>query len=65
MSWQPIDTAPRDGSILGFSPEHGPLVYVARLYAQTGVIWEAQFDDDSWAGQPTHWQPLPPPPEGV
>ena len=63
--WQPIDTAPKDGSrILAWEPGHAPYI--------------ADFDDygwlttEDWAGdgtgyyipvcEPTHWMPLPAPP---
>lgn len=68
MDWQPIETAPRDGTYLC-------------LYAPTRKepfqcgcwIWETDDNDDPsdgtwWLGdgreddQPTHWMPLPPPP---
>ena len=71
MEWQPIDTAPRDGtSVLLFLPTG----------AQTVGCWDPDFDDldepgwtdytvESWAYEevvrlyPTHWMPLPTPPE--
>lgn len=60
-AWQPIETAPRDGTtILLFAP--------AWENAVTG--WT--FGDDEWQDcpfnpnrldyRPTHWQPLPSPP---
>jgi hypothetical protein len=55
--WQPIDTAPRDGSkVLGC---HGDSKYVVVVY------WRgAGFTDGAWPLIPlTHWQPLPDPPK--
>lgn len=65
--WQPIETAPKDGSC----------VLVARSYGLASAIAVAHFDgeewrdygDIGWAGmygdnnQPTHWMPLPSPPD--
>ena len=56
--WQPIETAPKDGTkIIVF--ESGQIMQVA---------WGGVFGD-TWQGfsffveYPTHWQPLPTPPE--
>jgi len=73
MEWQPIETAPKDGtSFLGWDGK-----YV------TEMIWASHEDDDGhvgWCcagfsyggvlydlhytplGEPTHWKPLPEPP---
>lgn len=65
-TWQPIETAPEDEPCL--------------IATKCGTVGEASMllNDDRepvwfWAGdiavhsnhQPTHWQPLPPPPEGA
>jgi hypothetical protein len=63
MPWQPIETAPRDKSI---------------LLSEEGIVGEGYYDGESgywfWANThplnfepcqevfPTHWQPLPDPP---
>ena len=58
MTWQPIETAPRDGTE----------VLISGLYPNGKAYVEISF----WLGQhwlsrrldpPTHWQNLPPPPE--
>ena len=67
--WQPIETAPRDGTaICMYIPERSDQF-------QCGFwIWETDENDDPkigvwWSGdgrndaQPTHWMPLPLPPE--
>lgn len=61
MKWQPIETAPRDGTI--FIAWFGE-------YAESGYFWEGgsfvwQHDGDSPMTGPTHWMPMPPPPEDV
>ncbi len=74
MEWQPIETAPRDGSkvILGH-PEHKAVIGVWHQ----GYSWESLFPDGNpvfyWAKdhedtsgfdfEPTHWMPLPDPPK--
>ena len=61
VAWQPIKTAPRDGTpILCFTPD-----YQSEFSDQSGidVLW---FDGGAWlynavpvTFQPTHWMPLP------
>lgn len=65
-AWQPIETAPLDGKpVLAFWPPsgdfpvHGGCYGVARWYEGT---WCNPEDDDDDYIEPTHWQPLPPPP---
>lgn len=66
MTWQPIETAPKDGRACLVSD--GRFIFC--------VEWNEEFDwwsvDDNKFGPfrlrgaaPTHWMPLPPPPEGV
>lgn len=70
MEWQPIETAPTDGTRifacrLGFEPQ------VVRWNAKWCSLDFEDFDtDDQWHHwyanteyQPTHWMPLPPPPQ--
>ena len=69
MNWQPIETAPKDGTqILAFCPDEEPTCVV--------VEW---LSDDHWSGwvftdevlsdispegpNPTNWMPLPSPPD--
>jgi hypothetical protein len=61
--WRPIESAPKDGTLLLWIPGRVPHVAV-------GAFW--QVDDYGWgwwAGpslvEPSHWQPLPPPPGTV
>lgn len=62
MNWQPIETAPKDGTnILVFG--YGDMTVVHwNIY---GLYWNlsesgAYAENGEW--QPTHWMPLPPPP---
>ncbi len=51
-NWQPIETAPKDGSeVLGWCEGH-----VFHLIAWDGKKWLA---DDGFRCVPSHWQPLP------
>jgi hypothetical protein len=63
--WRPIETAPRDGTEV--------LLYTTAFNGEWIVVQGAYFSspkqiDDGWEtafgfhGEPTHWQPLPPPP---
>lgn len=54
--WQPIETAPRDGSFVLIACGD---VYKAR-YDEIEDMWF--FDVDGCAVDPTHWRPLPAPP---
>ncbi len=67
MTWQPIETAPKDGTFV--------LVYLAETYAHTTqqicvAVWDDDLEDwmtDQLDGgwdfvAPSHWMPLPQPP---
>ncbi len=74
MDWQPIATAPRDGSFILLSGEGR--VSIGKYHEDKGQIliaakepywddydhsyWDRYETDDSWF-QPTHWMPLPAP----
>lgn len=56
--WQKIKTAPRDGTLV--------------LVGDSRAVMVARFDwkyvewisvPGAWVQRPTHWMPLPPPPE--
>jgi len=67
MEWNPISTAPRDGTNI--------LIY----YRADGIIYDATFDADNYSewvssdyeitnfmqSDITHWMPLPYPPEAT
>lgn len=60
MDWQPIETAPKDGTVILIGAHLGIDI---GLWADwlNGWIDEAQsgYHDPNW---PTHWMPLPNPP---
>jgi len=65
--WQPIETAPKDGTrVLGYSPEFGydTPVCVAMIWDKHERGWFADQYDSAGKINPTHWVSLPPlPPE--
>lgn len=68
--WQPIETAPKDGSVLlAILPESDVPQAVRWLTKSNedgfvGPGWYMQWDHFhlSGADHPTHWMPCPPPP---
>lgn len=63
MSWQPIETAPLDKAVLvAYDVCVGEAAYHGE---DEGWYWANNDPTDSWGSRiyPTHWQPLPAPPE--
>jgi len=64
-AWQDIETAPKEEAVLVAG---GDVLYPTTMSAaDVGGGWHMdyqgyQFDDDTW--YPTHWMPLPAPPQG-
>jgi hypothetical protein len=59
--WQPIETAPKDGTkILAWEFDDYTIVWWG-VSASGWYGWK--FSDDWISCYPTHWQPLPAPPE--
>ena len=61
MSWQPIETMPKDGgSYLVADAVRGNVAPYVRgvIHNNTGTHWDWQYGEAI-----THWMPLPPPPE--
>lgn len=58
--WQPIETAPKDGSLvlLCLSPHRGYLECPRKV----GGWWDDKWNIFGGSWCPTHWQPLPTPP---
>lgn len=58
-AWQPIETAPKNGSRFMFT--NGHIIGTGLMMGRT-----PHFAADSWQGErntvPTHWRPLPEPP---
>jgi len=55
-AWKPIETAPKDGTVI--------IVYAPKFFqtaAWVGGVWTNAAN--SWLGDVTHWMPLPEPPK--
>lgn len=66
--WQPIETAPKDGTrILAFYPkeeENYKILSVALIYRKWRLCPDGGYDFEfEIVGDPTHWMPLPNPPK--
>lgn len=72
MEWQPIETAPKDGtSVILYCKNHSPYVFQANFNSlgckEAHGFWETPVGTGGggilfryeWA---SHWMPLPPPP---
>ena len=61
--WQPIETAPTDGSAVLLYPymDDWANMYVVYGYATLDGEWFSTVDGLTF--EPTHWMPLPEPPE--
>ena len=60
MTWQPIETAPKDGTET-LLWEKGFEVYAVGYFCELAEKWVVFGTHWNW--QPTHWMPLPEPPE--
>ncbi len=67
--WEPISTAPKDGltSILGYQRfESGGERMLTMMWSERGGHWSWRADVHSFiAFEPTHWMPLPEPPDDL
>lgn len=68
MTWQPIETAPKDGTwlLLGQFSDSDTDDYCHGVAHWHDGGWTDGYQPDwYWRGafEPTHWQPLPEPPE--
>lgn len=65
-AWQPIETAPRDGTdVLAYIPDAYNKIDIVSWQSDGagGKAWcRARCVDGLEAGQPTRWMPLPAPP---
>ncbi len=62
--WQPIETAPRDGTrVLVYEPGHPSYEddagFIDLAYHLYGEVWASV----NGGSEPTHWMPLPDPPK--
>ena len=60
QGWQDIESAPKDGEFLVYMPNERAKIQAARWHPNVKTIG-GNFHFDLTA--PTHWMPLPPPPE--
>ena len=76
MKWQPIETAPKDGTDILIVTSRFQIVNVARWSEEcdvggfsTGPGWQVFECEDGWYSigftqdEVSHWMPLPEPPE--
>jgi hypothetical protein len=64
MNWQPIETAPKDGTEVDlWVPDDGRFT---NCWFMDG-IWLQTEDGNTYStgGAPTHWMPLPQPPQAT
>ena len=75
--WRPIETAPKDGTsiLLHFDSPHRPQNWEKECSAVNTAVGQWWEGDDAWICymdmvrdpechfEPTHWMPLPEPPE--
>jgi hypothetical protein len=63
--WQPIETAPKDGTHILAWP-CWDIVYVVKWTnrGQYGSYWVEASGEEYSDADPTHWMPLPEPPKG-
>lgn len=62
MNWQPIETAPKDGSLIWcYEPDiYAKASQYVAFFCNGG--WVTDDGDQSFWMNPTHWQRLPEPP---
>jgi hypothetical protein len=64
--WKPIETAPKDGTIILISPRPGLAKYLGTVRIGKWAERNGRWSFGEVAGRnvdPTHWQPLPEPPQ--
>lgn len=71
MTWQPIETAPKDGTwimltggdiVYRWDGESKPPVVCAQAYRPEPNSWQFAWYDSGFYGEyvgPTHWAPIP------
>lgn len=65
MNWQPISTAPKDGTVVDLWCEYYRMPDCLFIHGEWRQMFgESPEEFDIVIGKPTHWMPLPEPPEG-
>lgn len=73
MKWQPIETAPKDGTrVLAYWPDcygNESSCQVESWFGPVGLggpenTWQNPYEQAYWHNRPTHWKPLDAPPGG-
>lgn len=72
MEWQPIETAPMDGTYIliyqhnKMYADYEHTIYVAKYRTDylNNPEWVEAMGEEYICFDPTHWMPLPKPPEG-
>ena len=59
VKWQPIETAPKDGSLVDMWHKNG--FRVVETWWTDDKCWACVMDDSDF----THWMPLPEPPKAI
>jgi hypothetical protein len=62
--WRPIETAPKDKDVLVYQPSEN--IVISAFWQEDGYFhgwmnWSCR--SDGWQLAPTHWMPLPEPPQ--
>lgn len=73
MEWQPIETAPKSEKCIDgwYDGQRITDIWWGVDYQTREECWVAYRYEDCYgwvprcAGEPTHWMPLPPPPQGA
>lgn len=67
--WQPIETAPKDGSSVLVTNDRGMFVASFDVEGPDDCldrfwhVWDGKWSRDLRGSLPTHWMPLPDPPQ--
>lgn len=62
-SWQPIKTAPRDGTrIIAWCGDYADVCFIPYAYGEDRWMTDSRISFGGWE-EPTHWMPLPDKPE--
>ena len=62
FEWQPIETAPKDGTEIILCDMNWPRVDGYRP-RKIGLFYAGKWLINGGSWEPTHWMPLPPPPQ--